>query len=33
MGALMRRKGGIWVVTLLVVMLVVVGCGRQDRAP
>jgi multiple sugar transport system substrate-binding protein len=33
MGALMRRKGGIWVVALLVVMLMVVGCGRQDRAP
>jgi multiple sugar transport system substrate-binding protein len=29
----MRRKGGIWVIALLVVMLVVVGCGRQDRAP
>lgn len=32
MGAPMRRRGGIWVVMLVVVVVLAAGCGRQDRA-
>src|SRR5919106_2890611 len=33
MSALIGRKGVTWVLALLGVVLLVVGCGRQDRAP